>query len=439
MLNPALDALNIGIPHKVKLGRPYLLRINAKGRGLPSDGHWLNITVAGKTTVPRTIKKIADNTWEAELEPLPKTGDYNVKACAWVNKRKTESEEDLTIRLSAAAAELWEQGDYSAALIKNPDQEDWLNALEHKTRKKRDFQHDYLGILDAVRKKHPDHTDINRRYWRLRHGKLTDVKKAPVIRWPLAILLIIDLLAATSGIFYLMGARFNGEDMIISLKNENTALKKANPPNKDNIDLLQETQKANKREISALQQKFEENNARSVSLLKQIKTQKEQLAVLGQDKSQKDDQMAVLLKETQTLQTANEKLQKEIKELQDSEKQKADQIAALLKTAAKYRKNNKLTTPPGANAYENYLTALKIDPGNDKALEGIQKIADSYKALALKAFKSKKYEQADKYIKKGLEVAPEHKELQALNQKPHVRLRSRPATLSVDDVKAMLK
>ncbi len=75
LLNPALDALNINM---------------------------LNITVAGKRAEPRTIKKITDNTWEAELAPLPKAGDYNVKAYAWVNKRKTESGEGRTVRLGRA-------------------------------------------------------------------------------------------------------------------------------------------------------------------------------------------------------------------------------------------------------------------------------------------------------------------------------------------------
>jgi len=380
LFNPALDALNIEIPNRVKLGRPYFLRIRAKGRGLPSDGRWLNIIVAGKTAELRMIEKIADNTWMVELEPLSKVGDYTVKAYAWVNDHETESDEDCTIRLAASAAQLWEQGDYIAALIKKPDKEDWLNALELKSRKKRAFQRDYLAILDAVRKKHPDHTDINRRYWRLRHGEQSDVKKAPIIRWLFGVLLVISLLAAEAGIFYLMGARFIGKEQLISLKNGNAALQKADQANKDKIDQLQEAKNANESQISAL------------------------------------------LKKEQTLKIANEQLSEELSvfrehAFRDIKKRKAQRIDTLLQTAAEYRKNNKLTSPTGANAYEVYLTVLKSDPGNDKALEGIKKIADSYETLALKAFKSKKYDQADKYLRKGLEVAPEHKALLALNLK----------------------
>ena len=165
LLNPALDALNIEMLHKVKLGRPFLIHVSAKGQGLPADGRWLNITVSDKMAEVRTIQKFADNTWKVELEPLSKTGEYTLKAYSWVNNRKIESDEEHIIRLSASATQLWEQGNYVAALIKNPDQEGWLNALEHKAHKKRDFQRDYLAILEKVRKKHPDHTDINRRYW----------------------------------------------------------------------------------------------------------------------------------------------------------------------------------------------------------------------------------------------------------------------------------
>ncbi|MDM8555190.1 DUF1566 domain-containing protein [Desulfococcaceae bacterium HSG7] len=380
MLNPVLDALNIEILHKVKSGRPYLLHINAKGRGLPPDGRWLIITLAGKTTEPRRIKKIADNTWKVKLAPLPKSGNYNIKAYALVNNRKIESDEDLTICLA-------------------------------------------------------------------------EIKKAPMIRRLLAVLLIIGLLATDAGIFYLMGVRFNGKELIITLK-------KANQANKDKIEKLQEIHKTNESLISTLQRKIKDKDARSVSLLKLLKAQKKQLAVLGQGKSQEDEQLVALLKEKQTLQIANEQLAEELRTLRDPEKQKAKQIAALLKASAKYLQNDYLINPPGTNAYETNLQVLKLDPGNDKALKSLKQIAFQCYAKANRSYKSNDNDKAAKFIEGGLSVAPEHKELLDLKQKiegrknveipnptsvapsrpkvTHSR-QSNPRTVSSDEFKAVFK
>jgi len=355
LLNPALDALNIDVPHKVKLGRPYLLRISAKGRGLPSDGRWLNITVAGKVAEPRTIKKIADHSWKVKLPPLSKAGDYNVKAYAWVNNRKIDAVEDRTIRLSASAG-----------------------------------------------------------------------KKSSIFHRLLFVLLIIGLLGVDAGIFYFISAKIN---------NENAVLQKENQANKAKIVQFQKTIKTIKAiesQTAALQQKIEAKDIGLVALFEQIEILRVQLAALDNDKNG-------------THPPADEQL-----------------IDALLEAADKYIKIRRLTKPIGTNAYENYQKVLKIDPDNEKALAGIKKIADIYETMAFKVFNKQKYDKADEYIKKGLDVAPEHKGLLALNQKierkkngelptptpapvvsPTTKVsyqrRSSPITVSEDEFKAVFK
>ena len=227
----------------------------------------------------------------------------------------------------------------------------------------------------------------------------------------------MGLLAAAAGIFYLMGVRLNGGELITSLKNENAALKKAKQADKDKIDRNQETQKADESQITALQQKIEGQDARSVSFLKQIKTQKEHVSELGQGNLQTDDLIDALLKEKQTLEAANEQFAEELRALRDPEKQKASQISALLKAAAKYLQNNYLTQLPGINAYETYLKVLKLDPRNDKAQKGLKQIASEYYDKANRFYKSKNYDKAAKFVARGLNLAPEHKDLLALKQK----------------------
>ena len=73
--------------------------------------------------------------------------------------------------------------------------------------------------------------------------------------------------------------------------------------------------------------------------------------------------------------------------------------------------------PSGTNAYETYLKNPATGPGNGKARQGLKQIVLKYYDKANRSYKRNKYDNASKFVKTGLMVAPEHKSLLALKQK----------------------
>ena len=63
----------------------------------------------------------------------------------------------------------------------------------------------------------------------------------------------------------------------------------------------------------------------------------------------------------------------------DGQKEK---ITALLKAAEAHLAADRLTTPAGANAMEIFKEALRLDPGNEKAWEGLRRIVGRYVEMA---------------------------------------------------------
>ena len=58
-------------------------------------------------------------------------------------------------------------------------------------------------------------------------------------------------------------------------------------------------------------------------------------------------------------------------------------INMLLSHAELQMTDSHLMEPPGANAYQSYRNVLDIDPHNEQALEGLEKIADHFQTQAL--------------------------------------------------------
>ncbi len=56
----------------------------------------------------------------------------------------------------------------------------------------------------------------------------------------------------------------------------------------------------------------------------------------------------------------------------------SEKVALFLKEAKKFLDADKLTVPKGNNAFERYEMVLALDPGNQQALNGIEKIVDRY-------------------------------------------------------------
>jgi hypothetical protein len=67
---------------------------------------------------------------------------------------------------------------------------------------------------------------------------------------------------------------------------------------------------------------------------------------------------------------------------------------------------NRLTTPPGNNAYDRFVQVLDLDPGNTVALEGITNIALRYVGLADAAMNQAQYDNAASLLNRGERVKP---------------------------------
>ena len=74
------------------------------------------------------------------------------------------------------------------------------------------------------------------------------------------------------------------------------------------------------------------------------------------------------------------------------------------------------TEPNRDNAYYYYQMILKKDPGNEEALKGIAKIADTYADLVVWARGMLEYRKADEYLRIGLMVDPHNSRLLELQK-----------------------
>ena len=92
-------------------------------------------------------------------------------------------------------------------------------------------------------------------------------------------------------------------------------------------------------------------------------------------------------------------------------------IKDLLELAAIHADVGYLTAPTGSNALWAYQEALKIDPYNRQAMDGIVKIADTLEQQAWEAYEQGDRATAMKKVQEGLEAYPEHKGLLSLREK----------------------
>lgn len=101
-------------------------------------------------------------------------------------------------------------------------------------------------------------------------------------------------------------------------------------------------------------------------------------------------------------------------ELSPEQQQK---IKDLLELASIHLDVGYLTAPTGSNALWAYQEVLKIDPYNNPAIEGINKIADTLEQQAWEAYEKGDRSAALKKIQEGLEANPAHKGLLTLQEK----------------------
>ena len=103
-------------------------------------------------------------------------------------------------------------------------------------------------------------------------------------------------------------------------------------------------------------------------------------------------------------------------ELQRQEVDKRLEIEQLLNKADDAVKGENLLTPDGRSAFDFYSTILDIDSGNEKALTGLNEIADNYFNKAIDAIDNADPDAAGNYLKSLIQVRPDDPRLDGFLQ-----------------------
>jgi serine/threonine protein kinase len=90
------------------------------------------------------------------------------------------------------------------------------------------------------------------------------------------------------------------------------------------------------------------------------------------------------------------------------DRERQDHIFELSEKARLCLDADKLSTPANDSAYFYYTEISRIDPGNSLVEQGYKKIADRYAQLGDEAFGRFDYQMADRYVRRGLQIIPDH-------------------------------
>ncbi len=97
----------------------------------------------------------------------------------------------------------------------------------------------------------------------------------------------------------------------------------------------------------------------------------------------------------------------------DPARERAARIAALLEAADTDIEALRLTTPPGNNAFEKYNAVLSLEPQNEAAREGIDRVVNNYLQLAQSAAETGDIETARRYVSRAAAIRPDHPAVQS--------------------------
>lgn len=92
------------------------------------------------------------------------------------------------------------------------------------------------------------------------------------------------------------------------------------------------------------------------------------------------------------------------------------QVKNLLELAQIHFEVGYITAPSGSNALWTYRQALSIDPDNQEAQQGLEKIADWMEEQAITLFDQQKFDESLAKVEEGLAVLPEKDSLLTLKQ-----------------------
>jgi serine/threonine-protein kinase PpkA len=95
-------------------------------------------------------------------------------------------------------------------------------------------------------------------------------------------------------------------------------------------------------------------------------------------------------------------------------------IEKLLSKAAAALDAYRLTKPKTSNAHMYYQRILALDPQNEEAVQGINRVVEAYADLAERKLVQYDYEAAKSYLERGLSIQPTNHRLQALRREANI-------------------
>jgi hypothetical protein len=96
--------------------------------------------------------------------------------------------------------------------------------------------------------------------------------------------------------------------------------------------------------------------------------------------------------------------------------QKKEAIRILAGKAEAALQKDHLTSPEGECAHKYYSEILQLDGNSPLAIAGMQKIADRYAVLAEESYRNLNIAQCREYVRQGLTIAPQHRQLLQLRR-----------------------
>jgi hypothetical protein len=97
------------------------------------------------------------------------------------------------------------------------------------------------------------------------------------------------------------------------------------------------------------------------------------------------------------------------------EPERQEHIYQLSEKARLCLEANKLSTPADDSAYFYYSEIARLDPESGVVRKGMKDIADGYARMAEEAYRDFDYKQAEVYVRRGLQIIPDHYYLLSLN------------------------
>jgi len=107
-------------------------------------------------------------------------------------------------------------------------------------------------------------------------------------------------------------------------------------------------------------------------------------------------------------------------------------VSILLGDAERAFALKRLTTPLDDNAYYRYLQVLSIEPNNQAAQQGIQKIVETYLAWSISSIGAKQYRRATNMLDKARSLDEQHPSIKALESRISRAKNSRKESFQLD-------